>query len=116
MNIRHELTELDEIAQALSTVGLHGPAERIWDAIATIDTLCKSIVPDPKELEVSTVELELPTRTLNGLKSWGILTVGQLVELSEEELLQIGGIWKKGVQEIKNYLDYKGLRLRGSNS
>ena len=53
--------------------------------------------------------LGLVTRTLNILKTAGIETVGQVVELSESELLEIKGFGKKSCTELQKILS--GLKL-----
>lgn len=46
-------------------------------------------------------ELDLPTRVINALIKYGIETVTQLKNLSDEELSQVRGLGKKSIEELK---------------
>ena len=60
--------------------------------------------------ESSIDELELSIRTYNILKRYGgIETIGQLLALSDEKLMKIRNLGKKGVNEIKSKLE--GIKL-----
>jgi DNA-directed RNA polymerase subunit alpha len=56
--------------------------------------------------------IELSTRTLNALSEASIRTVGGLVKKTESDLLDLEGIGKKGVEEIKDMLNGFGLALQ----
>lgn len=49
-------------------------------------------------------ELDLPTRVINALIKYGIETVSQLKNLSDEELSQVRGLGKKSIEELKEKL------------
>lgn len=56
--------------------------------------------------------IELSTRTLNALSDASIRTIGGLVKKTENDLLDLEGIGKKGVEEIKDMLNSFGLALQ----
>jgi hypothetical protein len=56
--------------------------------------------------------LDLTVRSSNGLKSEGILTIGQLVACSEVDLFKIPGFGKKSLIEVKDALAARGLNLK----
>jgi len=57
-------------------------------------------------------DLQLSSRTLNALSSAGIRTIGGLVRKKEEDLLQMEGVGRKAVQEIRRALGNYGLILK----
>jgi carbon monoxide dehydrogenase subunit G len=69
-------------------------------------------VPDSR-MAIPIQELNLPARSVNGLKGEGIDTVGQLVSRSESELLSIRNLGQKSVGEIEQRLGDLGLSLAG---
>jgi len=56
-------------------------------------------------------EWDLTTRTHNALKDNGISKLSELLEWPEKKFLTIPGFGKKGLEEIKNYLDHYNLKL-----
>lgn len=56
-------------------------------------------------------ELEFIVRTDNALKSIGILTVYDLVQKTERDLMKVPNLGKKSLNEIKDVLKSKGLHL-----
>lgn len=66
-----------------------------------------------KELtRIKVGELGLPARTLNALLKGNIKTVGGILRKNEKDLLQLKGLGKKGVKEIKKALKKLGLELK----
>ncbi|MBI4691882.1 MAG: DNA-directed RNA polymerase subunit alpha [Candidatus Terrybacteria bacterium] len=68
-----------------------------------------------EEMEILKTKIEnmhLSSRTLNALSETGIRTAGGLVRKKEEDLLEIEGIGKRAVQEIKRALGNFGLTLK----
>lgn len=61
-----------------------------------------------KEVE----DLDLSTRTTNALQENNIKTVSGIIRRREETLLDLSGLGKKGVEEIKKVLDKYGLELK----
>jgi DNA-directed RNA polymerase subunit alpha len=58
-------------------------------------------------------ELELGVRSYNCLKREGVETVGDLTAKSEAELLNIPNFGKKSIEEVRERLAERGLKLRG---
>jgi DNA-directed RNA polymerase subunit alpha len=58
-------------------------------------------------------ELELGVRSYNCLKREGVETVGDLVAKSEAELLNIPNFGRKSIEEVRERLAERGLKLRG---
>lgn len=56
-------------------------------------------------------ELEFIVRTDNALKSIGIITVYDLVQKTERDLMKVPNLGKKSLNEIKDVLKSKGLHL-----
>ena len=67
-------------------------------------------------LEQSLGALDLSTRSANGLKNAGIETIGELVAISEEELMNFQNFGKKSLDEIKDKLAEIGLSLGMENN
>ena len=53
--------------------------------------------------------LDLSTRIKNALKASGINYLGMLLRMTEQDLLRIPGIGKKGLAEIKIFFKQHGL-------
>jgi DNA-directed RNA polymerase subunit alpha len=74
--------------------------------------------PDPEEVVVSGVlaqpieDLELTVRSYNCLKREGVTTVGELVQKSEEDLLEIRNFGQKSIDEVKAKLEELDLTLK----
>lgn len=56
-------------------------------------------------------ELELTVRSENCLKSENIFYIGQLIRLSEKEMLRFPNLGRKSLEEIKEVLSSRGLSL-----
>jgi DNA-directed RNA polymerase subunit alpha len=63
-------------------------------------------------LETSIDDLDLSVRSYNCLKRQGINSVGQLVECSEADLLNIRNFGAKSIEEVKDKLQQMGLGLK----
>jgi hypothetical protein len=57
-------------------------------------------------------ELELTTRSYNGLASVGIKTIGQLINHNEYDLLKIPNIGRLSINEISKRVEKFGFKLR----
>jgi len=68
---------------------------------------------EPDFLSDSIAELELPVRMLNRLEKNGILTLGDLVKMSEGDVLKVPWLGPKAVEIIRERLKDEGLKLRG---
>jgi DNA-directed RNA polymerase subunit alpha len=64
------------------------------------------------DLALTIEELNLSVRSYNCLKREGINTVGELVQKSEAELMDIRNFGQKSIEEVKEKLDELGLTLR----
>jgi DNA-directed RNA polymerase subunit alpha len=64
------------------------------------------------ELAKPIEDLDLTVRSYNCLKREGITSVGELVEKSEEDLLEIRNFGQKSIDEVKAKLEEMGLGLR----
>ena len=67
-----------------------------------------------RKLRMSLHELELSVRSNNCLEGAQVETVGQLVNMTEPELLKIRSFGKTSLREVKRKLEDLGLSL-GSN-
>jgi len=65
---------------------------------------------DPKDIEISEVK-GISKRTMNALESNKISKVGDIVKLTEEELVELEGMGEKGVKEVKKAVGIYGLTL-----
>jgi DNA-directed RNA polymerase subunit alpha len=74
--------------------------------------------PEPGEDEVSGVlaqpieDLDLTVRSYNCLKREGVTTVSELIEKTEEDLLEIRNFGQKSIDEVKAKLEELGLSLK----
>jgi DNA-directed RNA polymerase subunit alpha len=73
--------------------------------------------PEPGEEEVTGVlaqpieDMDLTVRSYNCLKREGVTTVGELVQKSEDDLLEIRNFGQKSIDEVKAKLEELGLGL-----
>ncbi len=58
-------------------------------------------------------DLDLSERPRNCLKRAQVNTIGELVQKTEEDLLNITNFGQKSLDEVKQKLDERGLSLRG---
>lgn len=72
--------------------------------------------PDAAALEMSIDDIDLSSRSLNCLKKAEIKTVGDLVRLTEDDLLQVKSLGTKSFEEIKEVLAKFNLSLKGSGA
>ncbi len=66
----------------------------------------------PSDYQITIEELNLSVRSYNCLKREGINTVGDLVQKSEAELMDIRNFGQKSIDEVKQKLAELGLSLR----
>jgi DNA-directed RNA polymerase subunit alpha len=66
-------------------------------------------------LEMPIEELDLPMRAYNSLKRNNIVKVGQLLQLSDEDLLRMRNFGKKSLDEMKERLRMRGFTLPGDS-
>lgn len=66
-----------------------------------------------KKLEKTVIEeLDLSCRSYNCLKRASINTVGELTQMTEEDLVRVRNLGRKSIKEIKEKLESRGLGLR----
>ncbi len=66
----------------------------------------------PSDYQITIEELNLSVRSYNCLKREGINAVGDLVQKSESELMDIRNFGQKSIDEVKAKLEELGLGLR----
>ncbi|MFZ9291933.1 MAG: DNA-directed RNA polymerase subunit alpha C-terminal domain-containing protein, partial [Ilumatobacteraceae bacterium] len=64
------------------------------------------------DLDMPIEDLDLSERPRNCLKRGQINTIGELLQRTEEDLLNITNFGQKSLDEIKAKLDERGLSLR----
>ncbi len=131
-------TDFNRLRILIETDGTITPKEALEKAIETMIMQLKAIVGFKEEIEIpreelvakksdkieaSTDDLEdflktrietlnLSARTINALTTANIRTVGGLARKKEEDILEVGGLGDKGLQEIKKILGEHGLILK----
>ena len=85
--------------------------ETIPEKVAENDAKNKKEL-DAEFLKTRIDTLGLSVRTINALANANIRTVGGLVRKKEEDILEIGGLGNKGIQEIKKALGNFGITLK----
>jgi DNA-directed RNA polymerase subunit alpha len=127
-------TDLDRLVLEVNTDGTIKPTEALAEAanlliqqftiIADLTrvgrpgekpTLGAGAVP-PHIAEMPIEQLELSQRTYNCLKRSQITRVGQILERTPDELLQLRNFGQKSLQELQDKLKQHGLTLPGAES
>lgn len=70
------------------------------------------VTNDNAELDKQIEDLDLSVRSYNCLKRASIHSVRQLVEFSENDLLNIRNFGVKSIEEVKDKLESMGLSLK----
>ena len=125
-----QMTNYDRLILDVETNGAMTPGDALSSAGSTLVELLQLFAgvgegraglvlgPEPGEEEASGVmatpieELEFTVRSYNCLKREGVQTVGELVQKSEEDLLEIRNFGQKSIDEVKDKLTELGLSLR----
>jgi len=125
-----QMTDRDRLILDVETDGSISPREGLASAGATLTELVTlfgdlseearglTVGPAQEEAELSgdlalTIEdLNLSVRSYNCLKREGVNTVGDLVQKSEAELMDIRNFGQKSIDEVKAKLEELGLALR----
>jgi DNA-directed RNA polymerase subunit alpha len=63
----------------------------------------------PNMLDMPIEELDLPMRAYNSLKRNNIVKVGQLLQLSDDDLLRMRNFGRKSLDEMKERLRMRGF-------
>ena len=61
-------------------------------------------------------ELDFSVRTYNCLKKANILTIAELVQYTESDLMQIRNFGRKSLTEVREKLAQLGLSLKGGST
>jgi DNA-directed RNA polymerase subunit alpha len=120
-------TDYEKLIVELHTNGIKKPDECIQEAIEILQrhlsilenistelpVIEEPVVVDElsEKLSLSIEELDISQRALNSLKRIGITTIGELVQMSEEELKSTKNIGRKALAEIKEALKSMGMYL-----
>jgi DNA-directed RNA polymerase subunit alpha len=124
-----QMTNYDRLILDVETDGSMTPSDAVSAAGSTLVNLFalfselgegEGLVPGPEagqdeqsgELAKPIEDLDLTVRSYNCLKREGITTVGELVEKSEEDLLEIRNFGQKSIDEVKAKLEELGMGLR----
>ena len=123
-----QMTDRDRLILDVETDGSVAPREALASAGGTLLELvqlfgdlaeAQSMQVGPAEDEsvpsdyaITVEELNLSVRSYNCLKREGINSVGDLVEKSEAELMDIRNFGQKSIDEVKAKLEELGLALR----
>jgi DNA-directed RNA polymerase subunit alpha len=124
-------TNFDRLVLDIETDGSITPRDALASAGATLRSLVDLVAnlsDMPRGLEIGEVagiaagspdldhpieDLDLSERPRNCLKRAQINTIGELVQKSEDDLLNITNFGQKSLDEVKAKLDERGLTLRG---
>ncbi len=101
-------TSLEEIEDLLARHDLE-LGENVGEGLFKVPV--KEEEPDER-LETSVEELHLSTRSRKCMERLGIRTVGQLVQMTEKELLECPNFGDTSVEEVKDELAEMGLSLK----
>jgi DNA-directed RNA polymerase subunit alpha len=123
-----QMTDRDRLILDVETNGAITPREAVASAGGTLKGLVNLfgelaemdhlLIPEAEEpppsdeLRLTIEELSLSVRSYNCLKREGINTVGDLVQRSEAELLDIRNFGATSIAEVKRKLEGLGLSLR----
>src|SRR6478736_2448578 len=123
-----QMTDRDKLILDVETDGSVTPREALASAGGTLLELVNlfadlaeaqsvSVGPAedeqlPSDYQITIEELNLSVRSYNCLKREGINTVGDLVQKSESELMDIRNFGQKSIDEVKLKLEELGLGLR----
>lgn len=110
------ITPRDAVVDAANIVNQHMSAfmaladeeEPVEDA----SIFATGVEEDNTELDKQIEDLDLSVRSYNCLKRAGIHSVRQLVEFSENDLLNIRNFGVKSIEEVKDKLETMGLGLK----
>src|SRR5680860_171701 len=125
-----QMTNYDRLILDVETDGSIQPGEALSAAGSTLVELFQLFAsmgegagglvlgPEPGEDEVSGVlaqpieDLDLTVRSYNCLKREGVTTVSELIEKTEEDLLEIRNFGQKSIDEVKAKLEELDLSLK----
>jgi DNA-directed RNA polymerase subunit alpha len=123
-----QMTNYDRLILDVETDGSLSPSDALSAAGSTLVNLFNlfadlgegpglDLGPEQGEDEVSGVlatpieDMDLTVRSYNCLKREGVTTIGELVQKSEDDLLEIRNFGQKSIDEVKAKLEDMGLGL-----
>jgi DNA-directed RNA polymerase subunit alpha len=125
-----QMTNYDRLILDVETDGSMQPRDALSSAGATLVELLQLFAglgeaagglvlgPEPGEEEASGVlaqpieDMDLTVRSYNCLKREGVATIGDLVQKTEEDLLEIRNFGQKSIDEVKAKLEELSLGLK----
>ncbi len=120
-----ERTDYNRLRVHLETDGSVTPEEAMTKAAQILVDHFSVIASPPHAMVTESVEkkaavvsadelgeLELSSRTMNALKKNGVTSVAELQMRSKKELEEFSGLGKKGIEEVVEKLQEKGLGLK----
>lgn len=107
-----QLRSVLDLKEALENIPVIPAAALQNEAFQTESSEEDESVDNTDVLKTRIDSIELSTRTLNALSDASIRTIGGLVKKTENDLLDLDGIGKKGVEEIVDMLNGFGLALQ----
>ncbi len=72
--------------------------------------------PTNKKLDMKIEQLDLSVRLFNSLKRSGIYTVGQIIRLTEEDVMRFRSLGRKSFKELKEKLSEHGLEFENTSN
>ena len=127
-----QMTDFDKLVLDVETDGSVSPAEAMSSAGGTLknlfelladledydalelDEVVQQDVAGQEHLDLPIEALDLSERPRNCLRRAQVQTVGELIEKSEEDLLNITNFGQKSLEEVTAKLDELGFSLRSS--
>jgi DNA-directed RNA polymerase subunit alpha len=122
-----QMTNYDRLVLEVETNGAVTPSEAVMHAARRLGELMglfRELVEGPAPVEESPAEaapayadepiekLDLTVRSLNCLKREGVHTIGDLLNYSLEDLMDIRNFGEKSVIEVKDKIEAMGLNLK----
>ena len=110
------ITPRDAVVDAANIVNQHMSAFMVLadeeEPVEDASIFATGVEEDNTELDKQIEDLDLSVRSYNCLKRAGIHSVRQLVEFSENDLLNIRNFGVKSIEEVKDKLETMGLGLK----
>ncbi len=107
----HAVDILRNQLNVFSGESAEGSEEKV--PVMTIPTKpVEEVAAPPEQVVMSLESLELSSRVLHSLQEEGIDSVNALLALSERDLKKVGGVGEKSLEEIKERLAARGLKLK----
>ena len=107
-------TDYDRLVLEVETNGAVTPTEALVQAANIVNQhiFAQEEPVDNVELDKRIDDLDLSVRSFNCLKRAGIHSVRQLLDFSENDLLNIRNFGVKSIEEVKDKLDSMGMSLK----